>query len=165
MENENWAMKMTPEDLRSGGSEENPLSTAVTLTEQLRSNVQIDQAHLDRGNAFLSRLYGNQIHTEFKNKFGSHLQDIRWQQERIVYGIFLSDHTTLTAVETEMVVLAALMCGTYQPEKEWHLRGFRRLGPTLDESQKIHQAMTIVARWCGRTVNGWPSPEDVEHEV
>ena len=82
-----------------------------------------------------------------------------------MYGIFLSDHNNVTAIETEMIVLAAFMCGFYETEKRWHLRGFRRLGPTLEESKRVHQAMKIVAEWCGRDVDGWPSPEDVEHEV
>ena len=165
-EKESFIIRMMQDSLRSGESETRPVAViAVMLTELPRSQVQIDQAHLDRGNGFLSRLYGRQIHTDFKNRFGSHLQDIRWQQERVVYGIFLSDHTVLTDVETEMVILAAFMCGMYHEEKEWHLRGFRRLGPTLEETHKIQQAMKIVANWCGKDVDGWPKPEDVESEV
>ena len=97
--------------------------------------------------------------------FGSHLQDIRWQQERIVYGIFLSDHSVLTDVETEMAVLSALMCGRNQRPKIWHLIGLRQLGPTFEDSQKMHEAMKMVARFCGVDTEGWPTPEEVEDQA
>lgn len=113
----------------------------------------------------MDRLYAHNLRPTFENLWGSHLDDIRWQQEQIIYGVFLSDHSVLSAVETEMVTLSALMCGAYLPPKLWHLRGFRRLGPTLEDVQKIHMAMQMVATWCGESIEGWPRPEDVEHEV
>ena len=113
----------------------------------------------------MMKLYQHDLQPTFENKWGSHAEDIQWQQEQVIYGVFLSDHSVLSAVETEMVTLSALMCGFYLPTKKWHLRGFRRLGPSFEDVQKIYKAMQLVATWCGESIDDWPKPEDVEHEV
>lgn len=113
----------------------------------------------------MSRLFAHNLAPTFEKVWGSHSDDIQWQQEQVIYGVFLSDHSVLSAVETEMVSLSALMCGGYLRETLWHLRGFRRLGPGLDETKKICKAIQLVAKWCGLNGDDWPGPEDVEHEV
>ena len=72
--------------------------------------------------------------------FGSCLT--AWVTENIVYGLFLSDHTILDQVETEIVVLSGIMSQNLHAETSWHLRGMRRIGMTRDAVEKIHECVS-----------------------
>ena len=42
---------------------------------------------------------------------------------QITYGLYLSDHTILDGVDTELVVLSGIMLQNLKTETAWHLRG------------------------------------------
>ena len=136
-----------------------------SLVGGFRRTIQLGRESYERGVAFVDRLYAHNLRPTFEHLWGSHLNDIRWQQEQIIYGVFLGDHSVLSATETELVSMTALMCGEERAPKLWHMRGFRRLGPTLEDSKQIHHCVREVAAWCGKRTDGWPGPDDVEKEV
>ncbi len=47
----------------------------------------------------------------------------------------------------------------------WHLRGTRRLGVSKEDVEGVQQAVEMVAKWAGTSVEGWPRVGDVEMEV
>jgi hypothetical protein len=51
-----------------------------------------------------------------------------WLSVEITYGLYLSDHSILDAVDTELVVLGGIMMQDLPRETGWHLRGTRRIG-------------------------------------
>ena len=83
----------------------------------------------------------------------------------VIYGLFLSDHTVLSPVETEIVVLSAIMCQGLRGPTIWHLRGLRRLGISEVDVDGVQRAVELVASWLGRDVKGWPTVKDVADAI
>ena len=61
----------------------------------------------------------------------------------ITYGLYLSDHTILDAVDTELVVLSGIMMQNLKTETGWHLRGTRRIGVSHDDVETIQQCVSV----------------------
>lgn len=78
-----------------------------------------------------------------------------WLEKDIIYGLFLADFSVLSAVETELVILPAIMCQGLEGPTGWHIRGTRRLGVSVEDVEGICAAAITVARWAGRDVTGW----------
>lgn len=66
---------------------------------------------------------------------------IAWISSEITYGLYLSDHTILGPIDTEIVVLSGIMIQNLRTETGWHLRGIRRVGVSLEDVEKIHQCV------------------------
>lgn len=79
-----------------------------------------------------------------------------------VYGIYLSDFSVLTALETELVVFITIMCTGLRGPSLWHMRGMGRLfgargtdestpemGKIKDMLRDIKVAAMSVVEWCG----------------
>lgn len=83
------------------------------------------------------------------------IQFTEWVTKNIVYGLFLSDHSTLDDVDTEIVVLTGIMMQNCAKETAWHLRGIRRVGVTqvdvdtiqLCVSLESHEIRTSLGRY------------------
>jgi len=82
-------------------------------------------------------------------------------ERAVIYGLFLSDHEVLSAVETELVTLSAIMCQGWAAPTVWHLRGLRRMGVSERDVELVQRAIEAVATWAGRSVEGWPRVGDV----
>jgi len=121
-----------------------------------------DENH-ERGTAWLQKLYQGNIDPIFR-KFDAH-KDFAWITSEISYGLYLSDHTILDGIDTEMVVLAGIMIQNLRHETHWHLRGTRRLGVSMEDVEVVHQCIELVARFTGSPLNRVPHVADVEHEV
>ena len=65
-----------------------------------------------------------------------------WLSTEITYGLYLSDHTILDAVDTELVVLSGIMIQNLKRETGWHLRGTRRIGVSYDDVETIQQCVS-----------------------
>lgn len=82
-------------------------------------------------------------------------------EKAVIYGLFLSDHELLSPVETVLVTLSSIMCQGLAAPTIWHLRGLRRLGVTEGDVELVQQGIEAVAKWAGRSVDGWPRVTDV----
>lgn len=129
-----------------------------------RSKARIDEATEQRGTAFLQQLYRQNLEPIFST-WGSHRADFEWLEKTVIYGLFLSDHTVLSPVETELVVLSAIMCQGLRGPTVWHLRGLRRLGVSAKDVEGVQRVVELTAVWAGRDTKGWPTVKDVEADV
>lgn len=110
-----------------------------------------------------------------------------WLSIEITYGLYLSDHSILDGVETELVVLSGIMIQNLPRETGWHLRGTRRIGVSHEDVETIQQCVSFVptqslvirflladvsvgkiekvAAFCGLQLTRVPRVKDIEHEV
>jgi len=128
-----------------------------------REGWQCDEANLKRGHAWQNRIY---LHNQGKiDETLSSQRDFDWLSKNITYGLYLSDHTILNDVDTELVVLSGIMIQNLPRETHWHLRGTRRIGVSNPDTEIIQQCIEMVAEFCGVCLNKVPRVADVEHEV
>ncbi|KAI4629388.1 uncharacterized protein J4E87_003652 [Alternaria ethzedia] len=64
-----------------------------------------------------------------------------WTSKQITYGLYLSDHSILNDVETELTVLSGIMIQNLPRETAWHLRGTRRIGVSKEDVETIQQCV------------------------
>jgi hypothetical protein len=69
-----------------------------------------------------------------------------WLSIEITYGLYLSDHSILSGVETELVVLSGIMIQNLPRETGWHLRGTRRIGVSHEDVETIQQCVSSCVR-------------------
>lgn len=65
-----------------------------------------------------------------------------WLSEEITYGLYLSDHSILGPIETELVVLSGIMIQNLPLETAWHLRGSRRVGISNPDIEIVQQCVS-----------------------
>ena len=66
----------------------------------------------------------------------------------ITYGYYLSDHSILDGIDTELVVLSGIMMQNAKRETGWHLRGIRRVGVSHDDVEIIQDEVLFRAGMC-----------------
>ena len=66
-----------------------------------------------------------------------------WLSTEITYGLYLSDHSILDAVDTELVVLGGIMMQNLPRETGWHLRGTRRIGVSFEDVETVQQCVSL----------------------
>lgn len=135
----------------------------VVLTEY-RKNLDLDNVIPDRGTKFLQRLYRENL-APISASWGSYANDFMWMERAVIYGLFLSDHEVLSAIEAELVILSSIMTQGLAAPIIWHLRGLRRLGVSEEDTELVQQAVEAVAVWAGKSVDGWPRVKDVPDEI
>lgn len=128
-----------------------------------REDWQADEANKKRGADWLSKIYRHND-AQTKDRMAAH-KDFRWLSVEITYGLYLSDHTILDEIDTELVVLSGIMIQNLKTETGWHLRGTRRIGVSQDEVEVIQQCIEKVAAFCGLQLTRVPRVADIEHEV
>jgi hypothetical protein len=64
-----------------------------------------------------------------------------WTSKQITYGLYLSDHSILNDVETELTVLSGIMIQNLPRETAWHLRGTRRIGVSMEDVETVQQCV------------------------
>ncbi|KAF2729838.1 hypothetical protein EJ04DRAFT_474849 [Polyplosphaeria fusca] len=128
-----------------------------------REGWQCDEANRKRGFGWQSRLYQ---HNQGKiDDALSSQKDFDWISKNISYGLYLSDHSILNDIETELTVLAGIMIQNLPRETSWHLRGTRRIGVSSEDTETIQQCIELIAKFCGLRLNKVPRVADIEHEV
>lgn len=70
--------------------------------------------------------------------------DSDWTSKQITYGLYLSDHSILNDVETEITVLSGIMIQNLPRETAWHLRGTRRIGVSSEDTEMLQQCVGIL---------------------
>ncbi|USW58867.1 hypothetical protein Slin15195_G121860 [Septoria linicola] len=120
-------------------------------------------ANAQRGRAWLDQIYKHN-HTATENTLACH-KDFEWLSREITYGLFLSDHTILGPVETQLITLSGIALQNLPRETGWHLRGTRRIGVSSEDVEKTQQCIEKVAGYCGLVLDRIPRVKDIEHEV
>lgn len=128
-----------------------------------REGWQCDDANLERGTGWLRRIYAGNTDSTL-DLFRDH-RDFAWVSRHITYGLFLSDRQVLDDLDTELVVLAAIMMQNLPLETRWHIRGIRRLGVAKEDVRMIWECVWEVARFTGVDLNRVPTVDEVEGEV
>lgn len=67
-----------------------------------------------------------------------------WTSKQITYGLYLSDHSILNDVETEITVLSGIMIQNLPRETSWHLRGTRRIGVSSEDTETLQQCVSTA---------------------
>ncbi|KAK6530951.1 hypothetical protein TWF281_007781 [Arthrobotrys megalospora] len=128
-----------------------------------REGWQADEKNLERGNGFLKKIYRH--NSQFlTDKLTAH-RDFDWVTWNVTYGLYLSDHTILNDVDTELVVLCGILIQNLNSVTSFHLRGARRIGMSKEEVEQIHVCCEKVAKFCGVRVDKVPRVADIEHQV
>ncbi|KAG9203825.1 hypothetical protein G6514_002443 [Epicoccum nigrum] len=107
-----------------------------------REGWQCDEANAKRGWEWQSRLYQNN-QGAIDNVLASQ-RDFDWTSKQITYGLYLSDHSILNDVETEITVLSGIMIQNLPRETAWHLRGTRRIGVSSEDTEALQQCVGIA---------------------
>ena len=121
--------------------------------------------------------------------FGPHRREIGIHELTIVYGLYLSDFTHLSALETELIAFTSIVCQGLRGPALWHVRGLGRvLGARQsdEENEKMRRvkdvvrgvkvAVASVVEFCGDGMVqrsgldasdglGWPNVGDVSREL
>ena len=133
----------------------------------------------NRGKKCIDSIYGPLLPEIFKG-FGTHKADIVHVEVAHVYGLYLSDHSVLNAIESEVVVLTAILCTGLRSPGLWHLRGLGRLlgarGPDAENEVKdvirqVKVATIAAVEFCGKSMEervklqDWPNVGDVSREL
>ncbi|RMZ81991.1 hypothetical protein DV737_g2338, partial [Chaetothyriales sp. CBS 132003] len=138
-----------------------------------------------RGEAAINTIYGPLL-SSIVGTFGIHSADIIHMELFTVYGLYLSDYTLMSPLETELVVFVTILSTGLRGPSLWHARGLgRMLGARgKDESteqmvkvkdivQQVKLAARAVVEWCGPEYvakskmdkGGWPDVGDVVREL
>lgn len=133
-------MAMTP--LAAAEGEPQIKAPQSELSEKWK-DFSVQKIH-DRGLDTIHTIYGQTLlHDRIFPMWGLHTRDIQFMELFTVYGLYLSDHTVLSAYETELVVFVTISClGLGEGPALWHLRGLGRLlgARGADEmSEEMHQ--------------------------
>ncbi|KAK2737719.1 hypothetical protein FQN55_000934 [Onygenales sp. PD_40] len=132
--------------------------------EGRRSNIDFAHSVPERGTKLLENLYKQNLEPIFST-WGSYKEEFVWLEKSVIYGLFLADQTILSEVETLLVTLPGIMCQGWPGPAMWHLRGLRRLGRSVEDVEKVQQAVEAVAVWAGKSIEGWPRAGDIKDEI
>lgn len=127
----------------------------------------LDDTTTNRGTAFLQTLYQQNLAPIFAT-FGRHAPYMEWLEHSVIYGLFLSDHTLLTPIESSLTILTSIMCQGIRAATMWHLRGLRRLGVSEEDVEKVQEGVRAVAKWAGKSekeVEGWIRVREIRDEL
>lgn len=139
---------------------ERPEDKDYTFT---RENWQCDAANHERGVEWFQKLYSRNSSGTL-DLFSAH-RDFAWLSTEITYGLYLSDRQVLDDLDTQLVVLPAIMSQNLRTETHWHIRGTRRLGVKMEDVRVICDCVRLVADFFGVKLNRVPSVEEVEGDV
>lgn len=107
-----------------------------------RENWQAGTENRERGEKWLNTIYQGNLSTA-TDQFKAH-KDFDFISREITYGFYLSDHSILGPVETELVTLAGIMIQNLPLETAWHLRGTRRIGVSMGDVETIQQCVSLL---------------------
>ncbi|KAH7044598.1 hypothetical protein B0J12DRAFT_742413 [Macrophomina phaseolina] len=143
-----------------------PLGAAPTLSPRYASGdldlTPASPLHA-RGAAHVRTLYRQHL-PAIMATWGSHEADFRWLEESVIYGVFLSNHTVLSDLETSLVTASGIMVQGLKGPSLWHLRGLRRLGASRADVEAVVRVVAECVKWAGGRVKG-ATGEDGEAEA
>lgn len=101
---------------------------------------------------------------QIMERFRAH-RDVQWISTNISYGYFLSDLSKLNMIETELVVMPAILCQDLPGPSLWHLRCCVRAGISKDDVENIHQCIETVAQFAKRPVDQVGRVKDIKEDM
>ncbi|ETN43128.1 uncharacterized protein HMPREF1541_02286 [Cyphellophora europaea CBS 101466] len=160
---------------------------ASTLSPQWH-DISVPAIHA-RGSQTIDTIYGPLLPSIF-DSFGAHSADVQFMELFSVYGMYLSEFTHLTPLETELVVFVTIMCTGLRGPGLWHMRGMGRLlgargtdegteqmRKIKDQLRDVKVAAMEVVEWLGEEMvvksglnggmdgRGWANVGDVVREL
>lgn len=145
------------------GSE--PPSRQVQEENSHYSPKSIELQTENQGYGFMQQIYLHNLPT-IMSTWGPHQLDFEWLEKRVIYGLFLSDHSILTELEAELVTLSSIMVSGLRPPTMWHVRGLMRLGIGVADVESVCDVVKKVAKWAGKIgTEGWIRAEEVDPEL
>jgi hypothetical protein len=117
----------------------------------------------ERGTKWLDEIYRHNF-AKTDDTLSCH-KDFKWLSIEITYGLYLSDHSILGPVDTQMVVLSGIAIQNLAMVTGWHLRGTRRVGVSFEDVETVQQCIEMVAKFAGIRLDRIPRVKDIEHEV
>jgi hypothetical protein len=153
------------------------------------SNTNFTDLHA-RGIEGITSIYGT-LWPRIFSTFGPYRPQMGAHELAIVYGLYLSDFSILSALETELTVYTSIQCQGHRGPSLWHVRGLGRvLGArgSDDENDKIRRIKDVLrgikvavmkaVEFCGPEMvqrsrldggpdglQGWPNVGDVKREL
>lgn len=79
-----------------------------------------------RGEVTIDTIYGSLLSKIFAT-FGAHAADVAFMEVALIYGLYLSDYSVLTPLETEVVAYATILVSGLRGPALWHTRGLGRV--------------------------------------
>jgi hypothetical protein len=122
---------------------------------------QLSAAEVDtRGTQFIQTLYQQNLEPIFST-WGAHRPAFEWLEKSIIYGHFISDHTILSPVETELVIMPGILAQGLGAPAVWHIRGMLRLGVPREDVQAVVNSVKYITSTLGVDSAHWPGVDDV----
>ena len=127
-------------------------TTSAALAASSTLSAKYDLSTLDarqvneRGKHTINTIYGPLLQDIFPS-FGSHRADTEVVEVGFIYGLYLSEHSVLSPLETEVVVYTGILCTGLRGPSLWHTRGLGRLlgaRGTDENSQQMHEIKDVV---------------------
>lgn len=128
-----------------------------------REGWQADAANHERAMNWFKKVYTRNA-GDTMGIFDAH-KDFAWISAEITYGLYLSDRQVLDDVETQLVVLPAIMMQNLPLESHWHIRGTRRIGVSKEDTQVIWDCVHLIAAYFGVKLHKVPTVDEVEPDV
>jgi hypothetical protein len=105
-----------------------------------REKWQAGPENLERGEKWLKTIYSGNLAAS-TDPLKAH-RDFDFISRQITYGFYLSDHSILDPLATELVTLAGIMIQDLPLETAWHLRGTRRVGVSMEDVELLQQCVS-----------------------
>lgn len=115
-----------------------------------RRNSQNQEAITQRGLEHWNHLY-TKVSTRIVNNLNSSYPDLWYYILVHVYGPILSYDEILSAQETSLMVIAALVPQDVNPQLKGHLKGAINVGCDLETIEAARSLAIMVSKWCGVT--------------
>ncbi|KAF5001392.1 hypothetical protein FDECE_10955 [Fusarium decemcellulare] len=128
-----------------------------------RPGWQADDANHERGVDWFKKLYTRNA-GDTLGLFDAH-KDFSWISTEITYGLYLSDRQVLDDIDTQLIVLPAIMSQNLPLETHWHIRGTRRIGVSKEDTQVIWDGVQAVSGFFGIKLSKVPTVDDIEQYV
>lgn len=126
------------------------------------------------------RIYGTTLLPKIFDTWGSFRSDVVFLEASIIYGLHLADHSVLTEIQSECVIVALMLCTGFGAPSLWHMRGLCRLlgarGNTVAENKElvdrvqrfedaIKECVSYYRMEDKAKLAEWPAVADVEKEL
>ncbi|KAH7322548.1 hypothetical protein B0I35DRAFT_425964 [Stachybotrys elegans] len=128
-----------------------------------REGWQCDEENHERAMAWWNKIYAHNA-KDTMGLFDAH-KDFAWLTVEITSGFFLSDRHVLDDIDTELVVLSAIMSQNLPNETHWHIRGTRRIGVSNKDAKVLWDCIQAVAKHSGVSLHKVPTVDEVEPGV
>jgi hypothetical protein len=109
--------------------------------QKLREHWKAGPENRMKGEEWLNTIYKGNLSTA-TDKFAAH-KDFDFISREITYGFYLSDHSILDPLATELVTLTGIMIQNLPLETAWHLRGTRRVGVSIEDVELVQECVSI----------------------